>query len=361
MHQPANEPIRVKFLCRGPSQSSASLWLRQFPGQKGQWGRCQFIFDDNCQNYDWLVVYDDLHKQAEQLACPPQNTLLVTMEPSSVKTYTSGYLKQFGHVLTGQEDWALQHPGKIHSQPALHWFYGVSNTPVDSKDRIDFDVLNTSPPLQKSKVISTVCSNKQQQHTLHNLRFRFIEALQRRIPELDRFGRGVKDINDKAEALAPYKYHIAIENHQCEHWWTEKLADAFLGATLPFYFGAPNAAEYFPRDSFIPIDIRDLDASVATITQAIRNSEYERRLPAILEARRLVLERYNLFPTLAELIEQRHTHSTGTMQATTLYSRHGLRKAKPLTHLYDAWEKLSMQRQQKKHYPERYDAIYFPD
>ncbi|MEZ6050382.1 MAG: hypothetical protein R3C02_03185 [Planctomycetaceae bacterium] len=45
--------------------------------------------------------------------------------------------------------------------------------------------------------------------------------------------------------VSDYRYHVAVENHIAEHHWTEKLADAFLGATLPFYFGCPNASDYF--------------------------------------------------------------------------------------------------------------------
>jgi len=41
-------------------------------------------------------------------------------------------------------------------------------------------------------------------------------------------------MNDKAAALDPYQYHIAIENHVFTHHMTEKLPDAFLGYTLPF-------------------------------------------------------------------------------------------------------------------------------
>ena len=43
------------------------------------------------------------------------------------------------------------------------------------------------------------------------------------------------------------------------------LPDAFLGYTLPFYHGCPNANEYFPPESFIPIDINDLDRTADII------------------------------------------------------------------------------------------------
>ena len=54
----------------------------------------------------------------------------------------------------------------------------------------------------------------------------------------------------------------------------EKLSDAFLGATLLFYFGCPNAGDYFPEESFIPIDINDVEGASGTIKRAICEKEY---------------------------------------------------------------------------------------
>ena len=270
-----------------------------FPDSLPTWSGCHFVFG-NEQTYDWLVVYDDFFGELP-LKCPQAHTLLITSEPSSVKTYESAYTRQFAYVLTGQENWALKHPGKIHSQPALHWFYGVNG-----KNSRSYDQIAQNPPLEKQQLISTVTSSKRQKHTLHNKRYHYIAQLEKKLPELDRFGKGIREIQDKAEALDSYKYHIAIENHICDHWWTEKLSDAFLGMCLPFYCGAPNASKYFPKESFIPIDINDLEGSYQIISDAIKNNEYQKRLPAIKEARKRVLEKYNFYATISQTIEKRH-------------------------------------------------------
>jgi hypothetical protein len=59
----------------------------------------------------------------------------------------------------------------------------------------------------------------------------------------------VNPMNDKAETLDPYQYHLTAENHVYSHHLTEKIPDAFLGYTMPFYHGYPNTADYFPRES----------------------------------------------------------------------------------------------------------------
>lgn len=323
------EPVVVKFLTS--ERSPADLWLRQFPGGIPDWGGCRFIFDVHAESYDWLVVYNDLpaNHAEELLACPPPHTILVTTEPPSIKSYGIAFTKQFGSVLTSQPGWALPHEGRIFSQPALHWFYGVG-----SRFRT-YDQMIAAPPLEKSRPIATVCSSKKQKHTLHNRRYRFTQELKQMLPELDIYGHGVRKIDDKAESLDPYRYHIAIENFLGEHHWTEKLADAFLGVTLPFYFGCPNAEEYFPPESFIRIDINDVAGSYGIIRRAIDTGEFEKRLPYILEARRRVMEEYNLFAVLSRLIGAGTGDGAVVVPGSRLLSRHMLRRTSPLIAFQD--------------------------
>jgi len=322
--------LRVKFLwTHNPQQ-----WLRQFPHGNPVWGNCCFIFDRDEREYDWLVVYNDLppdHRE-ELLACPPGQSLLVTTEPSSIKIYGQGFVSQFGYVLTSQDERALPHVSRIYAQPALQWFYGRGHVHGEYRS---FDQMTANPPLLKTKLFSTVCSNKLQRHTLHNSRFQFTQAIKVNIPEMEIFGHGVRDMADKAEALDDYRYHLAIENFIGRHHWTEKLADVFLGAALPFYYGCPNAADYFPEESFIPIDINDQEGSIEIIRRAIKENEYQKRLPYILEARRRVLNEYNLFAVLSREIQARHTFSSGPSSAVRILSRHQLRKTSPLVAVQD--------------------------
>ena len=321
--------IRVKFCTK-----LSDLWKRQFPGKKPVWGGCEFVFDSQERNYDWFVIYNDFPQplMAEELSCPANQTLLVTTEPPSIKSYGIDFTHQFGTVLTSQPEWALPHCDRIFSQPALQWFYGWGQNALKGYDEI------VANPVEKAKTIATVCSNKKQRHTLHNKRYHFTQELMQRLPELDVFGHGVRAMNDKAESLDPYRYHIAIENYIGRHHWTEKLADAFLGMTLPFYFGCPNASDYFPEESFIPINIFDIEGSYEVIERAIRDNEWEKRLPYIEEARRRVLNEYNLFAVLSREIEARHGASNKE-SGRLLYSRRLLRKKNPFVAVRDFKEK----------------------
>lgn len=303
----SDAPIRVKLLSKG-ERVDAQRWLRQVPGGslgEARWGACVFSVERDDRAYDWLVVYDELPASGELLACPREHTLLVTAEPASIKVYGKAYLSQFGHVLSSQEPFAIPHPGHIHGQPGLRWFYGLPHR-GDAEPR-GYEAMEAEPGVPKDGVISTVCSAKAMGHTLHGVRYGFTQELKAAVPELEVFGWGVREMADKAEALDGYRYHVAIENHRAPHHITEKLTDVFLGECLPLYFGAPNAAEYFPEESFIPIDIREAAGAIETVRRAVRDDEYSRRLPAIREAKRRVLEEHNLFAVLARQIERLDT------------------------------------------------------
>lgn len=339
--------IRVKFLAKACRPKNLAAWLARFPGGQPRWGRCEFIFDPDCRDYDWLAVYDDLPSEPpyneEKLACPPRRTLLITTEPSVIKVYGPAYTRQFGWVLTSQEPWALPHPQAIRCQPGLIWYYGATgHGDVQTSPRGSYDAVFSHLPLNKTKVVATVCSTKHQRHTLHHQRVRFVTRLQAALPELDVFGHGWNYLPDKADALDPYRFHLAIENHVCTHHWTEKLADAFLGVCLPFYHGCPNYADYFPAESVIPINIHDFAGSLEIIRQAIRDREDEKRRAAVLEARRLYLERYWLFAQLSRLIEGRHDCAAAADVAAgtgRICSRRLLRRS-PVVALGDAWAKI---------------------
>ena len=336
---PSTSRIRVKFLSRIrlPDANIGADYLRRFPGRTPSLGRCDFLFDPAARDYDWLVVYDDLDRASpfEPLACPPAHTLLLTGEPSSITVYGRAFLGQFGHVLTSQEPWALRHPRAIRRQAGLLWYYG------GTKDRGAFDTLAAATPPPKTKSLSTVCSTKAMKHTLHALRLDFTRRLKADLPALDVFGYGMGKLDDKADALDPYRYHLAIENHSSEHHWTEKLSDAFLGFCLPLYFGCANLDDYFPRDSYIRIDIRDYTRARAEIERVICSpDEYERRLPAMIEARRRVLESYATFPQLARLIEERHDPTAlRARRGKFLRGRRAIRAHRPFTTLLDLFDK----------------------
>lgn len=337
--------MRVKLIARNLNDATDLIWSKQIDlsrfGPDGS-SAIEFTLDPDDRNYDWLVVYDEIPKlpvtpagpsgsfrRSEILNCPPANCILVTSEPSTIKIYGKRFLSQFGHVLTGLEPWSVgHHPGAIYEQSSMVWFYGRQ---PDARPKGDYSfekIANAAWP-DKPRLISTVCSSKHQRNTLHFQRYKFTHLLKSQLPDLQIFGFGHTWIAEKADALDPYKYHLAIENHIAPHHWTEKLADAFLGYCLPLYFGAPRAADYFPKNAFIALDLARPDWSIARIKDAIAGDEFTARKAAIEEARARIIHEHNLFPHIARIIEERGGATGKPTAPATIHSRYVLRKTSP--------------------------------
>ena len=329
--------IRIKFSGRiGPDQNP-SYWLALFKEGQPIIDNCEFIFDPEETDYDWFVVYEDLmyfegtnrSTRVETLTCPKSNTLLITQEPSAIKIYGPQFLGQYGHVLSAQPPAVVGHPNHILEVAPVRWFYG---RPLEKTNRVytPLDNFIARAPIAKTKEVSTVCSDKQMTPTLKQ-RFDFTAMLDKELGDkFDWFGRGVRPINEKSEAMDKYRYHVAIENHIFPHYWTEKIADSFLAYCLPFYYGPDNISDYFPEGSYIPIDINKPKEAVEIIKKTLSENTYEKHLPKIIEARNLVLERYNLVNVVARIVNDRHTENVASQIGHKIMGRHAFRKHHPI-------------------------------
>lgn len=259
-----------------------------------------FTSDPACADYDWLVVYDEMETAdigtlrggCEPLACPWEHTILATCEPTSIKPYSTAYTHQFAHLLTNRPFSSERHPGYFLGRGYYNWL--TERSPQEN-------VAHVFPP--KTDGVSVVCSDKRMTHTKHGARYRLVRAFAEAMPELVWYGHGVRECANKCAVLDPFKYHLAIENHIAPHHWSEKIADAFLCECLPFYAGAPDLADDLPRESFIPIPIDDPAEAVRIVKAAVAENAYAQRREAILEARRLILTKYNFWAQVIALIE----------------------------------------------------------
>ena len=260
----------------------------------------QFVINDfDCQP-DFVVV---IGKGLRTEACfnvPHSHTLLLTGEPYSILDYPKSYCSQFGTVLACQRELKADcQTNIIHTQAMLPWFVGATFG-KDGKSRfpLTYQDIEKSHP-KKEKLISVISSNKAFSQG-HVDRLRFIRKLQERYGDkVDVFGRGFHDFDDKWDVLAPYRYHIVIENSCCDYYWTEKLADCYLAETYPIYHGCTNIHEFLPREALTPVDIRNFDQTAATIDRVIAEDLAEKRKEKLLESKQLVLGKYNIFNFVA--------------------------------------------------------------
>ena len=99
----------------------------------------------------------------------------------------------------------------------------------------------------KTKLVSLISSTKRMGPG-HEFRLSWVKKLWDKV---DIYGRGLKTMNHKEEALQDYMFSVTIENDQYETYWTEKILDCFVSGTVPVYHGAPDVDNYFNMDGII--------------------------------------------------------------------------------------------------------------
>jgi len=297
--------VRIR-LTYEPALTAGWPLFRQSPRGAGVWGDAAFVpSSEDTSAFDYWVVVDDL-KAPEQALVPPERVVLVTCEPTPMRLYHPRFLEQFGLIVTTQE--RIDGPNVLHTQLGLPWHVGVrrrvgqgGGTLTDDVATLGYDELRVIA-LEKSRELSVVCGGEERTEG-QRLRLALIDRLQAHFgSRLDVYGRDSNPVEDKWDAVAPYRFQLVLENSAEPHYFTEKLTDAYLGGCFPLYWGCPNLDDYFERDAYEPIDVHDPDGAIATIERVLGEGVTPVRAAALERARHAVLEHYNLFPALLSVL-----------------------------------------------------------
>ena len=294
-------------------------------------GKYKFYINDIDTLPDFIVVKGKGINEITTLGVPKSRTMLVTCEPYGILEYSKGYCEQFGTVLSCQPELkvsASSNTNVIYTPAVLPWFVGAIFQ-KDGTGKINMSreyIERANPP--KNKFISVITSKKAFTKG-HVDRLRFIKRLKERYgDEIEVFGNGFNSFEDKWDVLASYKYHIVIENSECDYYWTEKLADCYLAGTYPLYHGCSNIKDYFPEGAYTPININDFD-SVVNIIEKIKKSDiYENCKTVLNKAKQKVLNEHNMFNIIANAIDTlncpEEVGETVLKPASAFFSAHNL-------------------------------------
>jgi hypothetical protein len=276
---------------------------RQIP-QRWRHDGIEFVINQPTPACDAWVVYQGMHRP-ETTMVPPNRLYFFGYEPPGLHRYQQRFLEQFAAVVTCQ---AVTHDRVISRHQAQPWLAGVTRNRTDNVHqgfgyRFGYDQLAEMSRPDKPRTLSAVCSNKQVIPG-HADRLDFVNALRGRLgEEFALFGYGFCPLEDKWDAMRDYQYHLVLENSCVKHYWTEKLADAYLAWCVPIVWGCPNLADYFPTESYVSIDPQDLPTAVGQVLEATSTPPTASQIDAVAEARRRVLEDYNLFAEIRRLID----------------------------------------------------------
>lgn len=183
----------------------------------------------------------------------------------------------------------------IKSHPCLNWLVHKTYNELAHLDtRIE------TVQTEKTKIFSGVISGHNALRG-HYSRLQILEKIKDSC-QLDLFGKRYNFIPDKWDALYPYQYSLAMENSCQNDYWTEKIMDCYLACTMPVYYGCNNIDKYFPKQSYISLDINNLHASIEELKEKMDNDYFINNYQYILEARDLCLKKYSTAPGLTNII-----------------------------------------------------------
>ena len=294
--------IKVKVSIIGaPNQIN----LAQFLGNESNvYKDYKFYVNEKIKEADYWFIFDEVNPDDCECYVSPENVFFLVAEIAHPIDYYSlprlqSYLKQFSKIYTCYESYGSN---KIYTLPFLPWMINSNHgDSINAKHHRDYNYFSNLTSLEKSKTISVFCSNRSATET-HRQRIRFVKSLKKHFKDrLDWFGNGVNPLQQKWDGIAPYKYHIALENLSSNNVITEKLYDSFLGLSYPIYYGAPNVSEYFSTKSMSTIDIKDLKSSIFTIENLIESDTWEKSFEHIVESKNKCLNEFNVYHRLAEI------------------------------------------------------------
>ncbi len=285
-----------------------------------------FFFENSTDDrvWDMVVVYEGL-KTELKIRCKLGGTVFISGEPPMSRKYSTKFLRQFDHLITSHTN--LKHPNNHLNQQALPWHFGLNFR--TKKFNFNWDELNQMQAPKKSKKIALISSDKKLMPG-HIQRVAFLDALKAKFSnQVDFFGQGIHPIDDKADAILPYQFTICIENSFINNYWTEKIADSFLGFSIPIYSGCMNITDYFDVNSFIKIDAFKINKSIEIIDDVLLNSDkiYNQKLKYLIESRNDILKKYNIYPMLSQFYDAYCSHE--------IFAKHKLHELKPSESFWD--------------------------
>jgi len=270
------------------------------PGSETRRGDCVFTLNPpDGDSFDYWIIWAGLSRKST-LDVAPQNTLFLAGEPPAKKIYPRHFYAQFHRLICTKGDYP--HPRVEFDALGLNWHVGYDRR--TGQYAYGYDRLaQMPPPTDKRDQISVICSNlttTQGQRDRLALLASLKDAFGDRIVH---YGRGFEPIEDKLDAIGPYRYHLVLENSISDDYWTEKLSDAYLGWAFPLYLGCENLSRYFPEQSFLPLANQPTTAVIQRIEQQLANGLTATQQAGLSEARDAILNRYNPFAWFARWAE----------------------------------------------------------
>ena len=227
---------------------------------------------------DYHVVYGI--RDSLKIPNPPERLIFVVSEPPEIREYNLDILRNYGLIVGASFPRVSALPHFRHVTGIAPWWLGVSSSTENHYETHEGETALTrerlaalrQPAEDKLSVIMSTKARTPDQVQ----RIRLVEYLASKFSDLAIFGVGHNSVDDKADVLTRFRYHLAVENSSHAGYWTEKLADPILTQCFTFYGGHRSYAKDFPGNGIKLIDPYQPEKVYRLISQAMESGTWEK-------------------------------------------------------------------------------------
>lgn len=270
-----------------PNQKFIDILSKMTPGRSGRWK--DMVAVPNEKDADYYVVIDDTSKKLN-----PKKTIYISAHP-----YMDGYN---GYSDLSKKDCLMTID--LKNEPGFgEWWI-----------KYDYDYLAQLKPMQKTNDVCYIVTNASGGWG-RDRRKDFARCLESKYPEVNIYGRIIKEGVGKGElgqntpegywfgkeeVLANHRYSIEVDVGLTKHYFSERVFDSLLMWCMPLYWGSTNIEQYLPEKCFRYINIFGEGEDIMRIV----NTDFrEQNLSAIAKARDLLLNKYQIWPRIYDVIK----------------------------------------------------------
>jgi hypothetical protein len=218
-----------------------------------EWFSMDELFLDKDYNVTYRFTLDDdythaiiMNKAMPELKIPKENVIGIAQEPPEFLNLLPGENTDYNFI-----NYVTKYVGKYY----IGEKYNLPEEFVEGNGYIGHCLMPRTI-INKTKIMSIMISQKiftgghNYRHQLANI------IIQNNLP-IDIYGRGCRFYQNHEslkgefngnEHIKNYLFHIAIENTQHPHYFTEKIKNPLLNGTNVLYLGCTNIFNYFSND-----------------------------------------------------------------------------------------------------------------
>tara|TARA_Y100000361_G_C11149262_1_gene340038 strand:- start:164 stop:1048 length:885 start_codon:yes stop_codon:yes gene_type:complete len=258
---------------------------------------CDTLNDQWVENYDWYRSIDTFHNRfpknynftywqkinneisifitkgiysVDEISSPIKIAIPSDLREfhGPIYEFIEQNIEKFDRVITYDERLISLFPNKCFPSPAMKpWIWPVENQQVYPKSKLCSFITSTKQMLPghvfRVEILNHILNNYQN--------------------KVSCYGEGHNSLpkeNGKIEGLKNYAFSIAMENHQSNYYFSEKLLDVILTGCIPIYWGCKNIPNYFNPEGFLFFNSKE---ELNDIIKNLNIEEYYNRLDAVKE------------------------------------------------------------------------------